>query len=222
MSFPDSVLQLIEKYQLGPVVRWILENNPSQALPYHNLQHSLYVMFYAEKCWDSWRWGFEKECPVHVLLAALFHDFGHSGGLFPDGKNVEIAADAFRYFHFHNERKREPYISPDAYHVDMVANLILATEYPHELECLTADRMCLLDADMMQYCNDTLFGCLVGIRSECFRYTGWDEYLEKTIEFLDGIAFHTPYGKENGTAGIAEARMRVETFKTNVWEIPRL
>ena len=32
-----EVLEIIEKYDLGDVVRWILNNNPSQALPYHNL-----------------------------------------------------------------------------------------------------------------------------------------------------------------------------------------
>jgi hypothetical protein len=75
-----EVLRLIEAYKLGDTVRWILENNPSQALPYHNFNHSLWVMYNAAENWQYERP--DTLIPIALLLAALFHDFGHSGGFF--------------------------------------------------------------------------------------------------------------------------------------------
>ena len=47
MSMIQDVLKIIEEYGLGGVVRWILENNPAQALGYHSFNHSLWVAYYA-------------------------------------------------------------------------------------------------------------------------------------------------------------------------------
>ena len=209
----DATLKLIQEHKLDPVVRWILEHNTSQALPYHSFNHALWVMFYSHKCYESL--PTRNDFSIDLLLAALFHDFHHSGGLFDDSKNIELAIAGFRQFHAANSRckRSECYLSPIVYNIHEVEYLIKATEFPYDRTSLTGCAQAIRDADMMQNCNETGFNNLVEIRHKCFKHMGWDEYLEKFVAFFDGIRFYTAYGQDVGAKGIAKAKSRIETFR---------
>jgi len=199
----QTVLDIIEKYELGDVVAWILNNNPSQALPYHNFAHSLDVMYYSSVayCYDDGttpksatiRYGISQSVmPKEMLLAALFHDFGHSGGFFADDAgNVQIAVTAFG--------KYEAYTNFKVSRPGTIEDLIRNTQYPHSIpddttaECRFMGE-CLLDADMFQYCVTTM-NSMVGIRQEYYKHISWDELLEKTIDFLSKIEYRIAWGK---------------------------
>jgi len=210
MSIIDSFNKLIREYELGGTVRWILENNQAQALPYHNFNHSLYVMHYANKAYR------DAECcppPKELLVAALFHDFGHGGGVFVnDRRNIELAVDGFVTFNtecklFGNQSAQ------------CVRHLIRATEYPHKpLNEFNIRVAALRDADMMQNCNETLLANYVGIKSEMFRHLSYAEYTQKTIEFLQGIKYETSYGQRIGQVWLDYAISRMKEFQALVFD----
>jgi hypothetical protein len=58
-------------------------------LPYHNIRHMLHVM------WNTYNaamfYGIDGIKLRNMLIAALFHDFGHTGNLSDDSVNIEIA-----------------------------------------------------------------------------------------------------------------------------------
>lgn len=90
-----------------------------------------------------------------LLLAALYHDAGHSYGLLADRRNVVIAASIYQ---------DDRYTSVEQIHkdYDIVAHLILSTEFPHDedtaglhgsegisYESVKELALILRDADMM-------------------------------------------------------------------------
>ena len=212
-----AILDIMEQYDLGGCVRWILENNPSQALPYHNFNHSLWVAYHAHEAYLQSTDG--KNPPKELILAALFHDFGHSGGFFADdSKNVEAAISGFmRWIRQTNAARNTD--------VHVVHYLIRLTKYPFELpetdlyhilvnqEEYSLQLNCLRDADMMQNCNDTLLSNFVGVKQELFRHDSYAEYTEKTLVFLRGIEYETQYGKEVGQPLLNMAIEQMEWFQ---------
>ena len=213
-----EILNIIEDYKfieekdLGTVIRWLLENNPSQALPYHNFNHSLYVAYYT---YTAYHYERNARPPKELIIAALFHDFGHSGGLCTDDKNIEIAVEGF-YRYYYWQRERYKLITRSA--SKTVEALIRATEYPHkETPDLNSYIKCLRDADMMQNCNDTLLGNFVGIKHEMFRGMPYPEYTEKTLEFLRGIRYETEYGKNVGVPLLVRAIEQMERFQESMF-----
>ena len=211
-----EVLDLIEKYQLGKCMRWTLENNPSQSLPYHNFVHSLWVAYYANLAYIE---ETQEDSPMELIVAALFHDFGHGGGFFSrDSKNVELACEGV-------SRAHASEVIPEDCFLCVVDFLIAQTEYPYKKtadvvakesfdhhEDIAVMLKCLRDADLLQNCNDTLLGNFVGIRQESFRNVPFDEYSQKTIDFLRSIKYETKYGQRFGKEKLAEAIGYLEKF----------
>jgi len=180
----DTVLDIIEKYELGDAVTWILDHNPSQALPYHNFSHSLDVLYYSvvAYCYDERadncaRFG-SVELPKEMLYAALFHDFGHSGGFFTDDSaNIEVAVDGFdRYVAFSSTKDYDVIKL-----MDEIKVLIYSTRYPHAKDDTEVLMQCLQDADLFQYCS-TLMSSLIGIKQELFRHLDWESFIWSTIK----------------------------------------
>jgi len=213
----EGVLALIEELELGGVVRYILENNPSQALSYHSFSHSLWVAYYAHHCYS----GQKKDClsganyedtPKELIIAALFHDFGHSGGFFADDtRNIFLASDGFA-------NACVSRVIPEGVHQSVVHDLISGTKYPFDESAEEYTRkyvagtdycssgvvseeqfcfmlQCLRDADLMQNCNDTLLSNFVGIKSGLFKRDDYREYTQKHIDFLKTVKYQTPQGK---------------------------
>ena len=218
----DQVIKIIDQHKLGSIIRYILENNPSQALPYHSFSHSLWVLY---NCYDICKYE-KKDAPKELLIAALFHDFDHTGGFYwlgSDDKNVIRAISRF------NECWNYGIIKDD---VDkpLVQRLIFITEYPHreitkmEGEITTqADDIfqfltnALRDADMLQTMRDTQLHDLVAIKEEYFKYMPWKEYTEKSVEFLQSIKFKTKFGLKVGKELQDEALNRLLQFRHAVF-----
>ena len=204
----QAILKIIEKYDLGDMVRWILENNSSQALPYHNFNHSLWVAHYIH---DAHLLETNGETPPRELItAALFHDFDHSGGFFTDdSKNIERAIAGFSRWCAEHSENSDFYIT--------VADLIGWTQYPFREKSPTVEIACLRDADMMQHCNDTLLANFVGIKKELFKYDSYDEYTEKSLAFLRNLHYETEYGKTFGAKKLCRAIAELEKFQRLVF-----
>ena len=212
----DEILNIIDEYSLGRCVQWILKHNPSQALPYHSFNHSIWVAYYADQAYRYERP--DAVTPRALLLAALFHDFDHSGGFFiSDGKNIMRATMGYANYVLDTFNAE----------MDIVESLIIETTYPHskrdaylddKKESRNTDEYrfmanCLRDADFMQNCNEALLSNFVGIKEELFRSMPYAEYTAKTIEFLKSISYHTPYGKYMGQLRLNHAIERMERFQ---------
>ena len=242
----NTILKIIADNDLGQMVQWILENNPSQSLPYHNFNHSLYVAYYAYNAFveesyitqHSYDEHVEfkkiktKKCPKALLIAALFHDFGHTGGFATnDTINVEIARNAWAQFcDLYITHHGRHGLKCDNYLFLQVDYLIECTKYPHEhvsppmggnFEYTAEDRdfqmRCLRDADFMQNCNETVLANQVGIKSESFKHVPYAEYVEKCLNFLRGIKYTTTYGKTFGAKKLQTAIKQLELFQRLVF-----
>ena len=87
--------------QLEYYLKDVLLNNDSNKLPYHNLNHTLCVL---KNCYYlSLEYTIDPDDKRLLCIAALYHDFGHSGGLFTDDWNVKAAIE-----HFENISKENP------------------------------------------------------------------------------------------------------------------
>jgi len=204
-----EIIGIIEKYGLGNCVRWILENNSSQVLPYHGWAHSLWVAYYAEQIFQYE--GLGKDTPKELILAALFHDVFHSGGFFTDDvKNIERAVAGF-------VRWAETDTSIDEASKASVIELIRDSKYPFTKPAKTTEQQILRESDMLQNCNDTLLANFVGIKQELFRYDPYTEYAKKSLEFLRSIKYETKYGKEVGQKKLETAINHLERFNRLVF-----
>ena len=76
---------ILKSKRLKSALSYILKNNKSIDLPYHNLQHTLCML----NRLDEYRSfapipsNYEYEL---IQIAILFHDFNHSGGKLTDDK----------------------------------------------------------------------------------------------------------------------------------------
>jgi hypothetical protein len=227
----DKILDIIEEHGLGGMVRWILENNSSQALPYHNFSHSLWVTHFADQAYRYKR-PQSKTSPKELIAAALFHDTDHSGGFFADdANNVDKAIACFRQFvekYCYCCAEDHGFQSVDT---ATVGCLIQTTKYPLEpldtasLQMLALQdefhfqAQCLRDADMMQNCSETntLLSDYVAIKQELFRNMSYTEYTEKSLEFLRKINYETDFGLEVGRPLLNKAIDQLDKFQRLVF-----
>lgn len=120
-KFEDFVVDDI----FGNIKEYLSMNNQSDN-PYHNNEHMIAVFNNCILLFDIYKneYKLSTNDKLHLGIAALFHDFNHSGGKLTDSENIEIAINEV-----------ESYLKS----INMsdilndVKTLIEATEYPHEL-----------------------------------------------------------------------------------------
>lgn len=155
---------------------------------YHGLRHMLHVMWvcyqaciYYSKLGttDGRRWR-------NLLIAALFHDFGHTGKQGDDAVNIEIAIDALRQ-----------YILPeDEEFLDEIIAILKATQFPHaDLgSSMTLEQSIIRDADLSQAFGVAWIGEIAaGFGAELGKTPR--QMLEQQLRFLNGLKFYSDFGK---------------------------
>ena len=123
-------------------------NNPSSA-PYHGSYHSYCV---ALNCYEGAFHEKLSEDDARVLfVAALWHDYGHSHGIFKDDtNNISIATGGLVLA---NAAWKE---LSDA-ELEQAMSIIRVTKYPYERDPVTMSEQIIRDADLMQaYEQDAL------------------------------------------------------------------
>jgi len=151
--------------------------------PYHNLVHSCYVL---EKTYEAALYsGLFSRNVRNLLIAAMFHDYGHSGKIGHEDKEIEKAL----YF------LREIILPEDKSYTESIASLILATKYPYqEDEDLNEAALILRDADLSQILDNNWFElCVIGLSQEMG--LGLKEMLKENIRFLKDLKFQSSWGK---------------------------
>jgi len=176
--------------------------------PYHNFRHSSHVFYMCYQACLFYGTMLSPRQMRNLLIAALFHDFNHTGKAGDDWVNIK---QAIAGLFLHLETVDIPYS-------EEIAELISATKFPPEQrpEDLSLSAQILRDADMSQalsavWIQQTVFGLA-------------EEWGKPPIEVLmmqplfhEKLAFYTAwvkqeFPKEHIDAKIAEARELIEVL----------
>lgn len=134
----DKTLEIIGKYQLEYYLKVLLTENKGNTNPYHNFHHTITMM---RRVYEIARIENVDETNIRLMLiAALFHDFNHSGGKFKnDSDNIDYALDAFL---MDSQENVEDELD--------IGLLICSTQYPYNADYEpTFLEKILRDADML-------------------------------------------------------------------------
>jgi hypothetical protein len=162
---------------------YILENNLVEN-DYHNNEHMVNVFNNAMILFNHYKDEY-KLIPYNKLLlglAALFHDFNHSGGKLKDSENIELALVALKEFLVTINKS-------DLY--DDIKNIIVATEFPHLDIDLDILQKIIRDADTMGGIIDGWKSVVSNLASEYNKTLV--EFIPSQIKFLDTVKFNTDY-----------------------------
>ena len=165
---------------------YILENNLVEN-DYHNNEHMINVFNNAMVLFNHYKDEY-KLPPYHKLvlgLAALFHDFDHSGGKLKDSENIELALVALKEFLVTINKS-------DLY--DDIKNIIIATEFPHLDIDLDILQKIIRDADTMGGIIEGWKSVVANLASEYNKSI--EEFIPTQIKFLDTVKFNTDYCNE--------------------------
>jgi hypothetical protein len=163
---------------------YILENNIVEN-DYHNNEHMINVFNNAMMLFEHYKDEYELSLYDKLILglAALFHDFNHSGGRLKDSENIELALVSLK--EFINTFTKYEYIRP------AVEKIIIATEFPHldiELDIL---QKIIRDADTMGGIIEGWQSVVSNLASEYNKTL--KEFIPSQIKFLDTVKFNTDY-----------------------------
>jgi hypothetical protein len=168
---------------------YILENNLVEN-DYHNNEHMINVFDNAMILFNHYK---DELIPYHKLvlgLAALFHDFNHSGGKLKDSENIELALVALKEFLVTRINFSRVTINKSELYDD-IENIIIATEFPHLDIDLDILQKIIRDADTMGGIIDGWKSVVANLASEYNKTL--EEFIPTQIKFLDTIKFNTDY-----------------------------
>ena len=167
---------------------------------YHNLRHMLHVTWLV---YQAIVWYAECGAPLtprqarNLLIAALFHDFDHSGLLGDDDLNLEKAVRGLR-------KNAAP---EDQDHLNDIEAIMRPTEFPYQVpsEQLGLLAQILRDADMSQsFSVAWLQQVLVGLATE------WDKTLLEILRmqkpFHERLQFHTTWAQNTFPPEVVAAK----------------
>lgn len=215
--------RLLEQLRVTWIWQWVLENNPGGRNPYHGNAHMQYVALAAAQLYQMEcvpEGGYDETSLAEIVVAALLHDYGHSGGELDDEKNIEIAIDS---------GLDEMYETLDNQFgkgfTERVASHIRCTQYPFVYEPENRVQQCLRDADAMQsFEPDGVSIIMEGLRAEMQvsrkQPISRKDMAEGQIKFLEGVVYFTDTAKQLHEAMLPCLREAflsyVETVEPNV------
>jgi hypothetical protein len=170
---------------------YILENNLVEN-DYHNNEHMINVFDNAMILFNHYKDEY-KLIPYHKIvlgLAALFHDFNHSGGKLKDSENIELALVALKEFLVTRINFSRVTINKSELYDD-IENIIIATEFPHLDIDLDILQKIIRDADTMGGIIDGWKSVVANLASEYNKTL--EEFIPTQIKFLDTVKFNTDY-----------------------------
>jgi hypothetical protein len=152
--------------------------------PYHNFRHLFHVLYMVHQaCWFHRSDLLPREIR-NMHIAAIFHDFDHSGRTGHDDLEIARAVRALnRYIH-----------EDDALAYPHIAKLIEATQFPYRTpsQHLSLDAQILRDADMSQVFHTAwLQQILFGLGAEMNMTPV--QMLAAQPAFLETLSFSTPW-----------------------------
>jgi len=186
MNFDQFVNENEINQIFDEVKNYISENNITENA-YHNNKHMIDVFNNSMTLFDEYQEEYEltEDDKLHLGLAALFHDFNHSGGKLKDIENIELALTALKeYLDLTNKS--------DLY--DDIKHIIIATEFPHLDIDLDILQKIIRDADTMGGISEDWISIVKSLAKEYGKTL--QEFIPTQIKFLDTVKFNTDYCNE--------------------------
>lgn len=168
---------------LKSALSYVILNNTGNTNPYHSFEHLSNVFLYCKEGAEYHELP-EKET-LHLLLAALFHDFNHSGGELKDNANIANAKMGVSEWYKNSDV---------ALDVEYINSLIDITEFPYTIQsnALNLPQQILRDADMGSIFTDNWFQTIMlGLSAET--KTGLEAFLEQQKNFMSNLKGNTPW-----------------------------
>lgn len=162
---------------LKSALSYVIKNNTGNSNPYHNFEHISNVFLFCKE--GAEYHNLPESETLDLLVAALFHDFNHSGGKFDDDTNIynaKMALDAW-----YNE-------SDTSVNIDNIKSYIDITRFPYNVESsmLNLPQQILRDADMGSIFTDNWFQTIMlGLSSEINQDIS--DFLEAQINFMKNM-----------------------------------
>jgi hypothetical protein len=119
---------------------------------------------------------------LNLGLAALFHDFNHSGGKLKDSENIELALTALKEY---LDATNKPGIYNDVKHI------IIATEFPHNDINPDILQKIIRDADTMGGITGDWMSVVKSLATELNK--SLEEFIPSQIKFLQSVKYNTDY-----------------------------
>lgn len=188
-SIPEIIRNDSGRYQgnLIHYFRVVFYHAQNLELPYHNFRHMSHVLFLCHEACAFYVRELTPRQRRNLLIAALFHDFDHSGAAGNDAKNIAAAIGGL-------EKHLLPEDRPEW---SGITALIQATEYPHKQppQSLDLAARILRDADLAQNFSVAWIQQIVfGFAAEWGRTP--IEVLGLHAEFLTRLQLHTEWGRQ--------------------------
>jgi len=187
-SLPDVIRNSEGLYEGNLIHYFRIVFNFAQNLcnPYHNFRHMFHIVWL---CYEACRFYRDRLTPQqmrNLLIAALFHDFDHSGMAGHDDLNIERAVRGMRRY---LTKEDQPF-------AEAIEELVRTTQFPYVVDANDLD-LCgeiLRDADVSQALSVAwIQQCIFGLAAE------WgmkpSEVLRRQEPFLKSVAFHTSWAQ---------------------------
>ena len=153
-----TAIQIVKEYNLEHYFR-LIWNCPNLNLPYHNLEHLVGVMILVHEACQYHE--IDKVTTRLLLIAALFHDYDHTGVMGDDSVNINRAVKALTLYIAEKDYK----------HFQQIQSYIRATEFPHAVIVHAANDenlplYIMRDADTAYTLNERWMQSVIGIGIE--------------------------------------------------------
>lgn len=183
MNFADT----FKEYDyLGKALKFIIDNSLSLHAPYHNLNHNMTITHYAIYCAEHE--NLNEEQKKELLIAAIFHDYNHSGGEASDNINIIHAkAGVIRFLNTYNIGDINK---------QNIFDIIDATEFPYKIDesKLNIQQKIIRDCDMLQLCEPVrLQFNYLGLAKEMG--ISFKQVLENQKKFYAVLKFRTKFAQ---------------------------
>jgi len=154
---------------------------------YHGFRHMTHVTYVCYLACLYYQGKLTPRQMRNLLIAALFHDYDHTGIKGPDAVNIARAIAGLR----------KHILPEDVPYLDEIIAILEVTEYPHsgDSDAFSLEQCTMRDADMGQAFDKAWIGEIV------FGYGGElgispVQMLQNQLVFLDDLHFLTSFGEE--------------------------
>lgn len=238
----DNYLYSFEREILNKALKHVIYNNPSNNLPYHNLNHTLFKLIcsfniyinseYIDFCVSDFDYchkhcnntydSSEQVSLFVLLLSDLLHDYAHTGGIETDDINIQIAKDNFIEF----IKPFETILNEIGCFnklITGVCNVLDATQYPYVKQNLTEIDKMSRDSDLMSVLQENWFTqIIIGLHTEINTSLtkqgkspiSLKDHIINQMRFFLSITFYTEYANKICYPKIKDAIKMLEIIRS--------
>ena len=176
----------------------IIMRAPNVLNPYHGIRHMLHVLW---ECYQgAIALGIDGDKLRCLLIAALFHDYDHTGQPGDDSKNIERAVAGMKKHLLPEDKK----------HGTTIESLIRGTHYPHSGDPSSNLHALLRDVDLAQGLSESWIE-LVLFRLGVEKGNTMESMLQQQERFLLNLSeqFQTNWAKRHFSTALSNRLIEV-------------